>query len=132
MLTATIRFTLLVTLMTIMLTPANADEPKPVRVLVWDEQQPEQAKAYENFLGNAIADYLGKQPGLRVLSVNLGCLSRDSIPRHSKRPMSSSGGGTAACRRQTSRVEEIVQRVLDGRLGFIGFHSAHFSRLSCA
>ena len=35
---------------------AGAAEPKPVRVLVWDEQQPEQKQAYgEKFLGETIA-----------------------------------------------------------------------------
>lgn len=40
-------------------------------MFVWDEQRPEQAKAYEDFLGNVLAVHLGKRPGLRVLSVNL-------------------------------------------------------------
>src|SRR6476646_349255 len=42
-----------------------------IRVVVWDEQQPAQKQAYENFLGNAIADHLTKQPGLRVISANI-------------------------------------------------------------
>src|SRR5690349_3956814 len=42
----------------------------PVRVIVWDEQQPAQKTVYENFLGNAIADYLKSRPGLQVSSVN--------------------------------------------------------------
>ena len=41
-----------------------------VRVVVWDEQQPAQKQAYENFLGNAIAEHLTKQPSLRVISAN--------------------------------------------------------------
>lgn len=43
----------------------------PIRVVVWDEQQPAQKQAYENFLGNAIADYLKARPGLSVTSVRL-------------------------------------------------------------
>jgi len=43
---------------------APGEDVKPIRVVVWDEQQPAQKQAYENFLGNAIADHLGKQPGL--------------------------------------------------------------------
>ena len=36
--------------------PARAEENKKVRVLVWDEQQPEQKKAYGDlFLGETIA-----------------------------------------------------------------------------
>ena len=50
----------------------HAAEPKPpakpVRVVVWDEQQPQQKEAYDNFLGNAIARYLeGRaRPGRQV------------------------------------------------------------------
>ena len=53
---------------------APSPEPKdarPVRVVVWDEQQPQQKPAYDNFLGNAIADYLKSKPGFTVRSVNL-------------------------------------------------------------
>ncbi len=42
-----------------------------IRVVVWDEQQPAQKQAYDNFLGNAIAEHLGKQSGLRVISANI-------------------------------------------------------------
>jgi trehalose utilization protein len=124
-----IRSTLLFTLMANLLVPANAGEPKPVRVLVWDEQQPEQAKAYENFLGGAIAEYLGKQPGLRVLSVNL------SLPQQGldSATLDSSDvlvwwGHRKHADVKNERVEEVVERVLDGRLGFIGLHSAHFAQ----
>ena len=40
-----------------------------IRVVVWDEQQPRQKAAYENFLGNSIANHLKTQPGLKVRSV---------------------------------------------------------------
>src|SRR3954470_3143101 len=43
----------------------------PIRVLVWDEQQPQQKPAYDNFLGNAIADYLKEQNGFDVKSVKM-------------------------------------------------------------
>ena len=42
-----------------------------VRVVVWDEQQPAQRQAYPKFLGNYIADYLKRQPGLQVHSVSI-------------------------------------------------------------
>ena len=38
--------------------PATTRPAEVVRVVVWDEQQLEQKPAYENFLGNAIADHL--------------------------------------------------------------------------
>ncbi|SVD68620.1 uncharacterized protein METZ01_LOCUS421474, partial [marine metagenome] len=40
-----------------------------VRVVVWDEQQPRQKQAYENFLGNAISGHLKTRPGIKVRSV---------------------------------------------------------------
>ena len=43
----------------------------PVRVLVWDEQQPAQKQAYSNFLGNEIASYLRQQPDLLVKTARL-------------------------------------------------------------
>ncbi len=48
-----------------------ADDKPPVRVVVWDEQQPAQKQAYEDFLGNQIAGSLKKQPGLDVSSRRL-------------------------------------------------------------
>jgi len=46
--------------------------PAPIRVLVWDERQPEQKKAYDGgFLGEAIAKHLAGLPGLAVKSVSL-------------------------------------------------------------
>ena len=51
--------------------PAFAAD-QPIRVLVWDEQQPEQKQAYgEKFLGEAIAAHLARQPGLTVKTTRL-------------------------------------------------------------
>src|SRR5436305_2350681 len=38
-----------------------------IRVVVWDERQPEQKPAYPNFIGNHIADHLRKLPGITVV-----------------------------------------------------------------
>ena len=43
----------------------------PIRVLVWDEQQPEQKEAYPDFLGNQIAAHPSKNRQLDVKSVSL-------------------------------------------------------------
>src|SRR5215217_9748127 len=51
---------------------ARGAAPRAVRVVVWDEQQPEQKTAYDNFLGNAIADHLKSRPNFSVRSVKLG------------------------------------------------------------
>jgi hypothetical protein len=43
---------------------AATDGDPPIRVVVWDEQQPAQKQAYADFLGNEIASCLKKQRGL--------------------------------------------------------------------
>ena len=55
----------------------HAAAPRSVRVLVWDEQQPEQKLAYgEKFLGETIAAHLAARPGLVVKSVSLASPSQ--------------------------------------------------------
>src|SRR5436309_262053 len=50
----------------------HAAAPKSVRVLVWDEQQPQQKQAYgDKFLGETIGTYLSAQPGIAVKTANL-------------------------------------------------------------
>jgi hypothetical protein len=62
--------TVLSILLLISLSAIQADEP--IRVLVWDEQQPQQKPAYgEKFLGETIAAHLEKQPGLSVKTARL-------------------------------------------------------------
>lgn len=99
-----------------------------IRVVVWDEQQPAQKQAYDNFLGNAIAEHLTKQPGLRVISANInqpekglpaslldntdvliwwGHVRQDEISQEVSR--------------------DIVARIKEGRLAFIALHSAHWA-----
>lgn len=105
--------------------PASAP---PVRVLVWDEQQPAQKKAYPNFLGNEIAAYLRKQPGLAVRSVRLDdpgqglddeLLDNSDVliwwghQRH-KEVLPATG-------------KRIVERIKAGKLSLIALHSAHWS-----
>ena len=100
----------------------------PVRVLVWDEQQPAQKQVYPNFLGNEIAGYLSKQKGLKVSSARLDDpsqgLSHDALDHtdvlvwwgHVRQGEISS---------ETAR--DIVARVRSGKLGLISLHSAHWS-----
>lgn len=99
-----------------------------VRVVVWDEQQPKQKEAYENFLGNAIADYLKKQPGLTVRSVKLADPNK--------------GMGADVLdncdvliwwgHRENGKVsieesKPIVARIKAGKLSLIALHSAHWA-----
>lgn len=104
--------------------------PAPIRVLVWDERQPEQKKAYDGgFLGDAIAKHLAGLPGLAVKSVSL-----DS-------PEQGLGEATLAetdvvifwCHKRPleqddARTETLVRRVMAGKVGFVALHSAHWAK----
>jgi len=57
--------------------PSGAAAPRTVRVLMWDEQQPEQKRAYgEKFLGETIATHLAAQTGFTVKSVSFASRSQ--------------------------------------------------------
>ena len=101
---------------------------RPVRVVVWDEQQPAQKQAYANFLGNQIAEHLGAQPGISVRSVSINDPGQGLA-----------GGVLDDCQvliwwghvRNGEIAPEvgqsIVEKIKDGRLSLIALHSAHWS-----
>jgi trehalose utilization protein len=107
--------------------PRGTSSPS-VKVVVWDEQQPAQKQAYENFLGNTIAEHLAKQEGISVRSVSIND------------PGQGLGGGVLDdCQviiwwghvRNGEIAPEvgraIVERIRAGRLSLIALHSAHWS-----
>jgi len=109
---------------------ALAAEPKPIRVLVWDEQQPEQTKGYgDKFLGETLAGELAKNKDLTVKTAKLADpeqgLSEAALDetdvlvfwRHRK-----------VKEQDDARVEAVVKRVQAGKLGFIALHSAHWAK----
>ncbi len=115
--------------LTAMATPA-APAPASVRVLVWDEQQPQQKQAYgDKFLGETIAAHLSTQSGLIVRNVSLTSpnqgLDDTTLAAtdvliwwgHIKHPFVTD-----------ENVERIVRRVRAGKLGLVVLHSAHWSR----
>lgn len=121
---------LLAVLLLAPLAALNAAAPRPVRVLVWDEQQPEQKRAYgEKFLGETIAAHLAAQSGFVVKSVSLSSSAQGLDEAtlnatdvviwwsHVKNPFVTD-----------ENVERLVTRVRQGRLGFIALHSAHWAR----
>jgi cytochrome c len=107
---------------------AAAPAPEKIRVLVWDERQPDQKRAYENFLGNAIAEHLSKRAEFEVKSVSLADpeqgLGRDVLEQtdvlvwwgHQKQREVSWETG-----------DRIVERIKAGKLALIALHSAHWS-----
>lgn len=105
-----------------------ASAPKTVNVLVWDERQPRQKQAYENFLGNEIADHLKKQPGLSVVSAALDDAEQGLSERQLKNTDVLIWWGHA---RQAEIVAEkgkqIMEKIRAGSLSFIALHSAHWA-----
>ena len=108
------------------LLPCQAAEP--VRVLVWDEQQPQQKKAYPNYLGNEIAEHLRGRPGLLVRSVRQGDpgqgLGGDAL---AKTDVLIWWGHVRQREVKPEVGRQIVERVKRGQLSLIALHSAHWS-----
>jgi trehalose utilization protein len=106
----------------------QGSKDREVNVVVWDEQQPKQKLAYENFLGNAIADHLRARGGFQVTSAKLDDpeqgLSAATLDKadvliwwgHVRHP---------EVKPETGRA--IVERIKAGKLSLIALHSAHWS-----
>jgi trehalose utilization protein len=106
----------------------------PVRVVVWDERQPAQKEAYDNFLGNAIADHLrartsaAGQPRFAVRSVSLD----DPEQGLAKEVLDDCDvliwWGHARHGEVTPETgKALAQRIQEGRLSLLALHSAHWS-----
>ena len=108
--------------------PLLAHAADPIRVDVWDERQPKQKAAYDNFLGNAIADYLKKQPGLEVKSV---CLD-DPEQGLSKETLDNCDvliwwGHVRHGEIKPATAKMLVSRIKEGKLSLLALHSAHYA-----
>ncbi len=103
---------------------------EPIRVLVWDEQQPQQKEGYgEKFLGETIAAYLAKLPGLSVKTAKLD----EADQGLSDATLNATDVLIFWCHRRVkdqddARMEAIVKRVMEGKLSFIGLHSTHWGK----
>lgn len=108
---------------------ATAAEARAVRVLVWDEQQPQQRMAYSNFLGNEIAGYLRKRPGMDVTSTRMADREQ-GLPKEilDQTDVLIWWGHVRHRELETRRALDIVQRIKEGRLALIALHSAHWSQ----
>src|SRR3954454_1823405 len=108
--------------------PAPAAQ-KPVRVVVWDEQQPQQKPAYDNFLGNAIADHLKSRPGFSVRSVKLDDPEQGLSDSTLEQCDVLVWWGHVRHKEVTPETaKRIVARVKAGKLGLVALHSAHWSQ----
>jgi len=115
----------------LLLTPlAVVQAADSIRVLVWDEQQPQQKEAYgEKFLGETIAAHLQTQTGLSVKTARLD----DPEQGLSDATLDATDVLIFWCHRRVkeqddARMEAVVKRVLDGKLSLIALHSAHWAK----
>jgi trehalose utilization protein len=99
-----------------------------IRVVVWDEQQPAQLQAYENFLGNAIAGHLAGQPGLRVISANINQPEK-GLPANllDNTDVLVWWGHVRHDEISPQASRDIVARIKRGQLALIALHSAHWA-----
>lgn len=114
------------TLLLLLLASGCATAAAPVKVLVWDERQPRQSEAYDNFLGNEIAKRLGGAEGIDVVSVgqddpNLGLGTLD------EQEVLLWWGHVRQHEVPDEVGKRIVERVRTGKLALIVLHSAHWS-----
>ncbi|MBI3461814.1 MAG: ThuA domain-containing protein [Planctomycetes bacterium] len=111
--------------------PAILAPTRTINVLVWDEQQEAQreSKAYDNYLGNAVAEFLAKTEGLKVTSANFKEAEQGlSEQRIAAADVFVWWGHQKHNDVNDSKVESIVAKVKSGKAGFVALHSAHYSK----
>lgn len=107
---------------------AEAGWSAPVRVLVWDEQQPEQKKVYPDFLGNHIAARLKAKAELEVTSANIHDPEQGlSEERLEKTDVLVWWGHVRHDQVPQKVGDAIVERIKQGKLSMIALHSAHWA-----
>lgn len=109
---------------------SHAADPRPIRVLIWDEQQPEQKQAYGDlFLGETIGAHLSKQTGFTVKNVNLDSPDQGlDAATLDAADVIIWWGHKQHGRVSLAAAERVVERVMNGKLALIALHSAHFAQ----
>jgi trehalose utilization protein len=100
---------------------------KPIRVLVWDERQPQQKQAYPQWLGNQIAAHLHTIPGLEVTSATLDD-PQQGLASLDQTDVLVWWGHVRQMEIEPPVARDLVRRIREGRLHLIALHSAHWSR----
>ncbi len=100
----------------------------PINVVVWDERQPTQKEAYDNFLGNRIADHLRSVPGIAVKSVGQDDPEFGLTHGVFDDAQVLIWWGHVRQKEVPAEVgQRILARIKAGTLGLIALHSAHWS-----
>lgn len=101
---------------------------KKIRILVWDERSDAEKEAYENYLGNYIADRLKSYPEFDVRSVALDDPDQGiSTATLNQTDVLFWWGHTRQAEISSAKGKDIVERIKAGTLAFIALHSAHWS-----
>ncbi len=107
---------------------ANGLLSRPIRVVVWDERQPQQKQAYDNFLGNEIAKHLKTRPGIEVTSVSIEDDERGTSPAYLRAcDLLIWWGHVRQAEITPQMAKPILQRIKEGTLSLIALHSAHWA-----
>jgi trehalose utilization protein len=105
-----------------------APERASVNVVIWDERQPSQKQAYDNFLGNRIADHLRSEAGFSVKSVGIDDPEQGLSSDVLESAQVLVWWGHVRHKDIAPEVgKKIVERIKAGTLGLIALHSAHWS-----
>lgn len=101
----------------------------PVHVLVWDERQPRQSEAYDNFLGNEIAARLKDSAGLELRSAALDDPDQGFASGNLEwADVLIWWGHVRQNDISEERAKRIVAYIREGKLDLIALHSAHWAR----
>ncbi len=108
----------------------GAAEPKPVRVLVWDEQQPQQKQAYgDKFLGETIAAHLAARPDLQVKTATLDSPEQGlDLATLEATDVIVWWGHVKNGAVSDAHATRVATRVREGKLALIALHSAHWAK----
>ncbi|MCP4190868.1 MAG: trehalose utilization protein [Planctomycetaceae bacterium] len=107
---------------------AEETENRSIQVVIWDEQQPSQKRAYQIFLGEYLRDYLIRRPGLDVQLVTIDHpekgLSKEVLDQCDVLVW---WGHVRNGEVSVDEAKPIVDRIKQGKLGLLALHSAHWA-----
>jgi trehalose utilization protein len=103
--------------------------PKPIRRLIWDEQQPRQHEGYsDKFLGQTIAEHLSKNPQLQIKTASLADPDQGLSPQALDNTDVIIWWSHVRHREvKWETADQIVDRIKANKLALITLHSAHWS-----
>ncbi|QDU40855.1 Trehalose utilization [Maioricimonas rarisocia] len=114
----------------LLLTTTGVLRAESVHVLVWDERQPRQSEAYDNFLGNEIVARLqASTEDLEFRSVTIDDPAQGLSPENLEwADVLVWWGHVRQAEVTQDNARRILDRILAGELDLIALHSAHWAR----